>query len=172
MVRSGPEDVLNVPAHIDLLQDLVTLVNDKVLDARDLQALVTNESVHTTRGTDKDVRALGLVLEHLLVLGNGGTTVDDAGADIGHVLGETVVLVADLIGKLSGVAENKDGNFTVDRLDLLKGSKDKDGGLTHTGFGLADDVHAENGLRDAFLLDYVLGREKCGQSKVARGGGV
>lgn len=158
MVRSSPEDILDIPTHVDLLQDFVTLVNDKVLDTRYLQALVTNEGVHTTGGTDKNVRALGLVLEHGLVLGDGSTTVDDTGANIGHVFGETGVLVANLVGELSGVAENKDGDFAIDGLDLLESGKDEDSGLTHTGLGLADDVHAENGLWNAFLLDYRLGR--------------
>ncbi len=153
VVRGGAEDVLNIPAHVDLLEDLVTLVNDKVLDTRNLERLVTNKGVHTARSTDNDVRALGLVLEHGLVLGDGCTTVDDTGADIGHVLGKTGVLVADLVGELTSVAEDDDGNLAVDGLDLLKGSKDEDGSLTHTGLGLTHDVHAEDRLGDTFLLD-------------------
>lgn len=152
-MRGSPENVLNIPAHVDLLEDLVTLVNDKVLDTRNLEALVANEGVHATRGTDKDVGALGLVLEHGLVLGDGSTTVDDTGSNIGHVFGKSGVLVADLVGKLSGVAENKNRDLAIDGLDLLKSGKDKDGGLTHTGLGLADDVHAKDRLGDAFLLD-------------------
>jgi len=154
VVGSSPKDILHIPTHIDLLEDLVALINNKVLNTRDLEALVADESVHSTGGTDNDVRALGLVLKHGLVFGDGRASVDNTGADIGHVLGETGVLVSDLIGKLASVAKNKDGDFAVDGLDLLKGSEDEDGGFTHTRLGLADDVHAENGLRDAFLLDY------------------
>ena len=152
-MRSSPEDILHIPTHVDLLKDLVALINDKVLNTGDLETLVTDESVHTTGGTDNDVRALGLVLEHSLVLGDGCASVDNTGADIGHVLGETSILVSDLVGKLSSVAENEDGDFAIDRLDLLEGGENEDGGFTHTRLGLADDVHAENGLRDAFLLD-------------------
>jgi hypothetical protein len=32
--------------------------------------------------------------------------------------------------------------------------EDEDGRLPHTGLGLADDVHAQDGLGDAFVLHY------------------
>lgn len=153
MVRGSPENVLDIPPHVDLLEDLVALVNDKVLDTRDLEALVAHERVHTARSADNNVGALGLILEHGLVLGNGCATVDDTSAHIGHVLGESSVLVADLVRKLTSVAEHENRDLAVDRLDLLERSKDKDSSLAHTGLGLADDVHAEDGLRNAFLLD-------------------
>jgi len=51
------------------------------------------------------------------------------------------------------VAHNDDGNVAIDRLELLECSEDEDGGLTHTGLGLAEHVHAQNCLRDAFVLD-------------------
>jgi len=35
---------------------------------------------------------------------------------------------------------------------LVQGGKDKDGGLAHTGLGLADDVEAEHCLGDALVL--------------------
>ena len=153
MVRRGTEDILHISAHVDLLKNLVALVNDKVLDAGHLETLVAHERVHTTGCSDEDVRALGLVLEHGLVFGDGSATVDDAGANVGHVFGETGVLVADLVGKLSGVAQHKHRDFAVDGLDLLEGGKHENGRLTHTGLGLADNVHAEDGLWDTFLLD-------------------
>ena len=34
----------------------------------------------------------------------------------------------------------------------MQGGEDKDGGLAHTGLGLADDVEAEHCLRDALVL--------------------
>ena len=72
--------------------------------------------------------------------------------DAGHVLGEPLVLLADLEGELPGVAHHEHGDLSVLRLDLLQGGQHEDGGLAHPGLGLAQDVHAEHGLRDALML--------------------
>lgn len=71
-----------------------------------------------------------------------------------HVLGESFVLFADLEGQLSGVAHNDDGDLSILRLKLLKCGQHKDGRLAHAGFGLAKDVHTENRLRNAFVLNW------------------
>ena len=39
-------------------------------------------------------------------------------------------------------------------VQLVEGGEDEDGGFSHTGFGLTDNVHAEDGLGDAFVLDF------------------
>jgi hypothetical protein len=52
------------------------------------------------------------------------------------------------------VAHDKDGSLASDWLDLLKGSEDKDGSLTKTRFGLAEDIGTEDRLRNTNLLDY------------------
>jgi hypothetical protein len=51
------------------------------------------------------------------------------------------------------VGNDKDGNFTLHRLELLQCRNDEHGGLSHAGLGLADDVTAEDGLGDALVLD-------------------
>ena len=71
-----------------------------------------------------------------------------------HVLGESLVLLADLEGQLAGVAHDDDRHLAVDRLQLLQRGKDEDGSLAHARLGLTEDVHAENGLRDALVLDF------------------
>jgi hypothetical protein len=76
------------------------------------------------------VRASVLVLECLYVGLDGSSTVEHTGLDIGHVLAETVVLVTNLVSQLSGVAHNNDGDLSVHRLDLLKGSENKDCSLS------------------------------------------
>ena len=60
--------------------------------------------------------------------------------------------MANLVSQFSCVAENEGINLVLDGHQLLKNGQDEDGSLTHTRFGLADDVHTQNGLRDAFLL--------------------
>lgn len=131
-----------------------------MLDAAGLHGLVADKGVHATWGTDDDVGALCLVLENGLVLGDGCATVEDRGADLGHVLGEASVLVADLEGELSRVAQDDDRDLAIDGLDLLQSSQDEDSRLTHTRLGLADDVHSEDRLGNTFLLDCAVGAKR------------
>lgn len=44
-------------------------------------------------------------------------------------------------------------DLSIDRFDLLQCRQHKHGSLAHTRLGLAQDVHAQNSLRDAFMLD-------------------
>jgi len=153
VVGSGAEDFLDVAAHVKLFQHLVALVQHKVLDLVRLELLVADEGHHAAGGTDDDVRALVLGGELLGVGRDGGPTVEYVGPDVGHKLGETGEFVSDLVGEFSSVAKNDNSDFAVDRFDLLKAGKDKDGGLTHTRLGLTEDVGTEDSLRDTFLLD-------------------
>ena len=81
------------------------------------------------------------------------SVVNEAHLDAAHVLGESLVLLADLEGQLAGVAHDDDRHLPVDRLQLLQGGQDEDGSLAHTRLGLAEDVHAKDRLRDALVLD-------------------
>lgn len=65
------------------------------------------------------MRASVLVLEDFSVVLLAGTSVEDGCSDVWHVLAESSVLVLDLVGKLSGVAENDDTDLSGDWLDLL-----------------------------------------------------
>ena len=141
----------------ELLQHLVTLVQDEHLDLRTVKALVTGQSVHPSGSTDNDVRALGLVGQDLLVSLDRGTSVKDRSPDVGHVLGEPVELVLDLESQLSGVTQDDGRNLSVDGLELLEDGQDEDGGFTHTRLGLTENVLTQDGLGDTFLLDCVGG---------------
>lgn len=118
---------------------------------------VTDESVETTGRSDNDVRVSVLVLQNLGVLLDGRATVKDAGLDVGHILGEPVVLVADLEGQLTGVAHDQNRALAGDGLDLLEGGEDKDSCLTKARLGLADDITTKKGLRDTCLLNCKIG---------------
>lgn len=76
--------------------------------------------------------------------------------DFGQVLGETQEFLADLVGELASVTKNQ-GIDMLSGDQLLKNSEDEDGGLTHTRLGLTDDIHTQDCLRDAFLLDCRVG---------------
>ncbi len=44
--------------------------------------------------------------------------------------------------------------LSVNGLQLLQGGQNEDRGLAHAGLGLAEDVHAQNGLRNALMLNW------------------
>jgi hypothetical protein len=138
-----------------LVKHLVTLVENKVLQVGEAQVPVTDERIDTARSSDNDVGVGVLVAQELNVLLDGCTAVEDADLDIGQELCETVVLVPDLVGQLTGVAHDEDGRDTGLGLliHLLEGGEDEDGRLSETRLGLAENVVAENGLRNGNLLD-------------------
>lgn len=153
LLRRGTEDLLDVTAHVDLVEHLVALVKDEHADATQTQVLVPDKRIKPTGSSNDDVRVSVLVLEKLGILHDGGSTVEDADLDLGHVLGETSVLVLDLEGQLASVAHDHDRALAGDRLDLLEGGEDEDGSLSETGLGLADDVSSKHGLGNADLLN-------------------
>jgi len=137
-----------------LIEHLVALIENKVLDVLELQGALLDESEDTARGTDQDVGAELLVAENVLVSLDGHTTVEHLRANLGKVLAEASVLVLDLEGKLTSVAEDNDSNLTGSGLDLLKRGEDKDSSLSHTRLGLAQNVHTKNRLGNTLLLNY------------------
>ncbi len=94
-----------------------------------------------------------LVLQGLNVVLDGSTAVEDTSLDVGHVLAEAVVLVANLVGQLASVAHDHNRDLAIDGLNLLEGGEDEDCSLTETGLGLADDITTEESLGDTSLLD-------------------
>lgn len=50
---------------------------------------------------------------------------------------------------------NTHTNLSVNGFDLLQGGQHKHSRLAHTRFGLAQDVHAQDSLWDAFMLHCV-----------------
>lgn len=140
--------------HTNLIEHLVALVEDKVLDVLEVEGLLLDEGEDTTGGSDQDVGAELLVAENVLISLDGGTTVEDLRADLRQVLAEAGVLVLDLECQLARMAEDNNRYLAGDSLDLLERSENKDGSLTHTRLSLAENIHAEDGLGDALLLDY------------------
>ncbi len=142
-----------------LFEHFVALIQNEVLDTLCVETLVPSECVQTARGGDDDMGALG-GLEEFLILLNGSSAIEDDSADIGHVLGESEVLVADLEGEFAGVAEYDDGDPVFCWVELLEGGEDEDCGLSMTRFGLTEDVHAKDRLWDALLLDWRGGKQE------------
>lgn len=124
-----------------------------MLDVLQVESVATGQSEDTTRRADHNVRTV--LLQRLLVLLDSNAAEEDAHLDVGHVLAESLVLLADLEGQLSRVTHDENGDLTIYGLDLLQSGEHKDGRLAHTRLGLADDVHAEDGLRDALVLHLI-----------------
>ena len=180
VVGSGAEDVLNVFPHVcvqrerkkkenellhflrekdrrkqtKLLENIVTLVNNKVLEVLEVQLALVHELEDTTRGADENV-GRGLLQDgDVLLLGLASAEV--LNPDVLHVLGEALVLLHDLERKLAGVTEDEYQNLALLGLvnvELLESGDDEDSGLAHSTLGLAEHVVSEDGLRDTLLLD-------------------
>lgn len=116
-----------------------------------VELLVADESENAAGCTDDDVWDGGL--ESLLILLDWHAAEEDRHLDARHVLAEALVLLADLECKFAGVAHDQHINLVVGGLELLERGQDENGRLAHTGLGLAQDVHAQNGLWNAFVLN-------------------
>jgi len=131
-----------------------------VLDVLQVEGLLFDQSQDTAGGSDQDVRAELLVAENILISLQGRTAIEDLRTNLGQVLAEAGILVLDLESQLTSVAENNNGDLAGDGLDLLERSEDEDGSLTHTRLGLAQNIHAQDGLGDTLLLDYWMGGKR------------
>lgn len=146
------KDFLNVPTHIQRLEDTIALVQDKMLDSVQFQVLVTGKTKDTTGSSDDNVRAI--VLEDFLVLLDRNTSVKDGSLDGRQILAESLVLVGNLKGQFAGVANDQDADLCFLHVGLLQSSQGKDGSLSHSRLGLADNVTSQDGLWDGLVLDF------------------
>lgn len=115
--------------------------------------LALGEGKDSTGRSNDNVRCGLLVLEQLDVVVHGLATVDDLCADLRHVLREALKLVLYLISQLAGVAQDQGAAGLGLFRKVLQHGEHEHGCLSHTRDSLTKDVHSEDGLRDAFLLD-------------------
>mmetsp|Transcript_9195 Transcript_9195/g.16849 ORF Transcript_9195/g.16849 Transcript_9195/m.16849 type:complete len:392 (+) Transcript_9195:196-1371(+) len=151
LVRRGLEDLLQVAAHVELLQQPVALVQHEVLELVELRLAFGDQAFDAPRGRHHDVRAVRGKEGH--VFGDGHAPEDDLRLDTGEVLGKAVVLALDLVRKFARVAHDQHRHLAIHRLKLVQRSENKHSGLPHSRFCLANDIHTQNRLRDALLLD-------------------
>ena len=88
-----------------LVQHLVALVEHKVFDVLEVEVPGSDQSHQPTGCSDHDVRTVGA--QHLLVLLHRHSAEEDGDLDVAHVLGEALVLLADLECQLPGVARHQ-----------------------------------------------------------------
>lgn len=105
-----------------------------------VEILVADEGKGASRSAHHDVRAV--VLERLLVLGDGHPAKENGASDAIKILGEPLVLLVDLEGKLPGVTEDEDADLAFHRLNLLEGGYHKHSRLAHPALCLTDDIHS------------------------------
>jgi hypothetical protein len=144
-VGSEREDALDSTTHFKASKKRITLIHDETLEVRNIEILLLDQLLDTARGTDDNVRHLSL--EKVLVLLDGDTAEEDLDLDLGKILGETDVLLADLISELTGVAKNKGINLVLG-FELLERSNDEDSRLTSTRLGLADDIMGVDSIEE------------------------
>ena len=135
------------------VKHLVTLIQHENPDAVETQIFVANQSVKTAGSADNDVRMGILVLQDLGILLDGSATVEYTSLDVGHVLAEAIILVANLESKFTCMAHNQNRALAGNGLDLLERSQDEDSSLSKTRLGLADNITTQKSLRNAVLLD-------------------
>jgi hypothetical protein len=100
-----------------------------------------------------------IVLQNITVLLDRNTTVKDGSLDIRQVLGETLVLMRNLECQFTSVAKNQNRDLVLalwegGGVELMESGQDKDSCLSHSGLGLADNVHSQNSLWNALVLHF------------------
>lgn len=97
-----------------------------------LQILSADQGQDSSGGTNHDMRSCFWVLQKLNVIINWDTTVESGTSDLLEVFCESIEFLLDLIGELSGVAQDEGGSwFWVSFINLVQDGEDKDSGLTH-----------------------------------------
>ena len=138
----------------ELFEHFIALVENKMFHVFRVEDLIPCKGVQSTGCGNNDMWAFALVPQIFSIFGYRGAAIESADADIRHVLGKASVFVLDLESKFPRMTQDQNRNLAIDRLELLQSSEDEHGGLSVAGFRLAKHVHAQNGLWDAFLLDY------------------
>ena len=115
--------------------------------------LVTNQGVKPSGGADNDMGVGILVLQSLDILLHRGTAIENSRLDFREILAEAGIFVLDLVRQLSGVAHDQHRRLVDRSIDLLKSGEHEHSSFSETRFGLAENIGAQDGLRNAHLLN-------------------
>ena len=134
-----------------LFKQFVAFIENKESQLFKVDQLSSVQIEDSSGGTDKDGGVLG---EFFLILFEGDTTVEDLGLDAGQVFAESFEFSVDLVSKFLDV-DKDDSRERIGFLGIetLEDSKHEDGGFTHAGLGLADDIFTFEGSWDSVNLD-------------------
>mmetsp|Transcript_14782 Transcript_14782/g.25605 ORF Transcript_14782/g.25605 Transcript_14782/m.25605 type:complete len:510 (-) Transcript_14782:111-1640(-) len=129
---------------------LIGLIKHKRLDVGGIQRSAVDEIVDTTRGTDDQMRRVGL--ENPDILRHAGATNASVALEL-HVITQGLDDLLDLLGQLAGGSENHGLHFRHGGVDILQASDDKGCGLAHTGLCLRNGIAAHDEGHDSTLLN-------------------
>mmetsp|Transcript_16077 Transcript_16077/g.38595 ORF Transcript_16077/g.38595 Transcript_16077/m.38595 type:complete len:268 (+) Transcript_16077:601-1404(+) len=157
LVRSHTENFLDITAHVQRLQDAITLIQHEVFDIIQLESFLPCQSQHTTRGSNHNVRTI--ILEHVPVCLDSYASIEHGSLYFWQILGEPLILMCNLEGQFTCVAQNQNANLILPRwecvrIQLVQGCQDKHRRLSHATLGLAHNVHTKHSLGDTFMLDF------------------
>jgi len=141
-----------VSSHVVLAEHLVALVQHEELEVVEVEILLLAELHHSSGSSNHDVGLL-VALQDLDVFALGHSAVEHLGDHVGQILGESSDFFFDLVSQLTGVTQNQSGVRLGVLLQLLEDRNYENGGLSHSGHGLADNVSSDDRGRDALLLD-------------------
>ena len=96
----------------------------------------------------------GVFLKHIFMLFNGNTAINRFRADVSSVLTQSLKLFSDLMSELPRVAEHESTHGFRVFLESVEHWNAEDRGLTHTRFGLAKQVIAQQCVGNALLLNF------------------
>mmetsp|Transcript_47826 Transcript_47826/g.71188 ORF Transcript_47826/g.71188 Transcript_47826/m.71188 type:complete len:311 (-) Transcript_47826:910-1842(-) len=158
LVRCHAEDILNISTHIQTLQDAITLIKHKVFNVIQFERLLLGQTQNTTGSTNDNVWTI--VLENITIGFDRDATIKDSRLDIGQILAETFVFMSNLKGQLTSMTQDQNlnvGCLLVRRssdIQLMQRCQNKDSRLSHTRFGLTDDIHTKYSLWNTLVLDF------------------
>jgi hypothetical protein len=134
-----------------LLQHFIALIENEMLEMLQVELLVADEGENAAGCADNDMRCHRL--QRLLVLLNRHAAEEHSDLNARHVLAEALIFLADLESELASMTHDEDVGLIVGGFELLEGGENEHGRLSHTTLGLAENVHAQNGLWNAFVLN-------------------
>lgn len=100
-----------------LFQHFIALIKHKVFDVLQAEGLVVDQGQGTSRSSNHNVRAV--LLKDFFILLYSQATKEHGHLDTWHVLGEALILFADLEGQLPSVAHDKNRHLGEKKILLL-----------------------------------------------------
>ena len=152
-VRLGTQSVGRSVELTDLIEHLITLIQNKCLDSPQPKVFVANQGVKPSGGADNDMGMSILVLQILDIFLHRRTAIENSRLNLREILAEAGIFVLDLVRQLSSVAHDQHRRLVDRSNDLLQSGEYEHSSLSEARFGLAENVGAQYGLRNAHLLN-------------------
>mmetsp|Transcript_2101 Transcript_2101/g.3157 ORF Transcript_2101/g.3157 Transcript_2101/m.3157 type:complete len:277 (+) Transcript_2101:517-1347(+) len=111
------KDELDIGTHIQFFEHFIAFVKYEVTNLLEYKVFHSGELLNPTRRPNNNIRSVFFQLINLS--SDGNTTVEVSNTEVPKPGAEPFELVADLIGKLTGVAEDDGLNNSGLRIDLL-----------------------------------------------------